>query len=258
METKTGLKLELGECYVRRDGLVVQLKKKVDRSVYPYRDDIGNSYTETGKYIDSEHPDDYDLVEKYVSQETKVEITAVAEQAAPVTINQSAAQAAAGKPSKHAEIIKLWAMGETIQCKGPNATDWHDILPPGFSQVTWRDDCDYRLKPKHSDAEIQNLLIYKKIEAGEIDMTKVQFKSPFTNEWIDCNLNYLPSVLLNEKREFRIKPDPIVIIEYLVEGKSGRYYMVPLRDTSMKVVKKRKTVLNPDTLTVLEDTWTNP
>lgn len=51
------------------------------------------------------------------------------------------------KPHKHAELIKAWADGESIQvrpdCKDLTESDWMDIiLPP-----QWLNNFQYRIKP---------------------------------------------------------------------------------------------------------------
>ena len=46
-------------------------------------------------------------------------------------------------PHKHAELIKAWAMGERIQCRGMTDGAWHDIEHP-----TWLEAVEYRIKPE--------------------------------------------------------------------------------------------------------------
>jgi hypothetical protein len=50
-------------------------------------------------------------------------------------------------PHKHAEVIKAWADGATIQCKqreGALKGQWIDLL----RTPTWAVDCEYRVKPE--------------------------------------------------------------------------------------------------------------
>lgn len=46
-------------------------------------------------------------------------------------------------PHKHAEIIKAWADGATVQCALPNTRDWVTTNTP-----TWVYDLQYRVKPE--------------------------------------------------------------------------------------------------------------
>lgn len=46
-------------------------------------------------------------------------------------------------PHKHAEIIKAWADGAQVQCRGTCDTTWKDI----GEQPCWFDTIEYRIKP---------------------------------------------------------------------------------------------------------------
>jgi hypothetical protein len=47
-------------------------------------------------------------------------------------------------PHKHAEFIKAWADGCTIQAKGEWSDKWVDLVHP----PTWHVDIEYRIKPE--------------------------------------------------------------------------------------------------------------
>lgn len=47
------------------------------------------------------------------------------------------------KPHKHADIIRAYAQGHTIQFKHFPSDKWQDVLFPSFF-----DSCDYRIKPQ--------------------------------------------------------------------------------------------------------------
>lgn len=50
-------------------------------------------------------------------------------------------------PHVHAEVIKAWADGASIQYKGPRMTEWADLLSAGESMTQWRADVQYRVAP---------------------------------------------------------------------------------------------------------------
>lgn len=59
------------------------------------------------------------------------------------------------KPHKHAELIKAWADGETIEVLSDN--EWYIILGP----INWEEDSQYRIK--HYPAPV-----YRELVVGEI------------------------------------------------------------------------------------------
>jgi len=68
------------------------------------------------------------------------------------------------KPHKHAELIKAWANGATIQFKSQSVQNmWYDCA----YKFEWHDDYEYRIKPE-SNAELvkQTLYIYNDNEKG--------------------------------------------------------------------------------------------
>ena len=70
----------------------------------------------------------------------------------PKIINEPKPVTAVKQPHKHAAIIKAWADGAQIQCKGdPRDRDyWLDTQNPFFNQ-----DYEYRIKPeKKSDGQL--------------------------------------------------------------------------------------------------------
>lgn len=48
-----------------------------------------------------------------------------------------------GQPHKHADIIKAWADGAQVQCRGTCDTTWKDI----GEQPCWFTNLEYRIKP---------------------------------------------------------------------------------------------------------------
>lgn len=48
------------------------------------------------------------------------------------------------KPHKHAEVIKAWADGHTIQYRFDPTFNWHDASAP-----SWREHIEYRVKPQN-------------------------------------------------------------------------------------------------------------
>ncbi len=47
------------------------------------------------------------------------------------------------KPQKHAKLIKAWADGAEIEYRWLDQSKWCST-----STLTWRDECEYRIKPK--------------------------------------------------------------------------------------------------------------
>lgn len=65
------------------------------------------------------------------------------------------------KPHKHAELIKAWADGATIQGRNvyfsEGKSDWYDLNPPHWDS----DRVEYRIKPEHEpEPEKRTLYIY--------------------------------------------------------------------------------------------------
>lgn len=50
------------------------------------------------------------------------------------------------KPHKHAEVIKAWANGKTIQYRVNKKFDWCEISNNGV--IGWYGDLEYRIKPE--------------------------------------------------------------------------------------------------------------
>lgn len=50
-------------------------------------------------------------------------------------------------PHPHAEIIKAWADGHTIQCRTKGKGEWFDVQP--HSTPAFFEHAEYRVKPQH-------------------------------------------------------------------------------------------------------------
>lgn len=74
-------------------------------------------------------------------------------------------------PHKHAEVIKAWADGAKIECRGPKSPDWIDSTDP-----QWFESHYYRVKPAQPDK------IYPKTDMTEMDMS---------NEWSKARIGTL-------------------------------------------------------------------
>jgi hypothetical protein len=131
------MNIKLNSFYKRRDGRIVRIVAEHDTVLFPFKDEGGNSYARDGCYLVDKRSSPVDLVEEVASYP----VIGTGRPALP-------AQAPAPKSvSKHADIIKKWAEGEQIQCKGKDSTEWRDILSPGKSYVQWLDSAEYRVKP---------------------------------------------------------------------------------------------------------------
>ncbi len=50
-----------------------------------------------------------------------------------------------GAKHKHYDVIVAWAAGDEIELRSKNSSDW---LPLTWSDPTWEDNMEYRVKPK--------------------------------------------------------------------------------------------------------------
>lgn len=144
------MKLELSKWYLRRNGIPVQLVSYRKGSHFPYQDDMGVTYSDTGKYINSSTVDSRDLVREWVPEPDPITSQDPVDTSPQVTTES--------KPSKHSEAIKAWADGKIIEYKGPDMEEWKEILPVGKSMVVWRDDVQYRVKQVPKLAEVYAVL----------------------------------------------------------------------------------------------------
>lgn len=84
------------------------------------------------------------------------------------------------KPHKHAEAIKAWADGATIQARD-GIFEWTDIPNP-----TWQLNLEYRIKrePK-PDVVIEHLVFYNKAISSDANLRDFAVQ-----RWLDDGSNY--------------------------------------------------------------------
>ena len=70
------------------------------------------------------------------------------------------------KPHKHAELIKAWADGATIQMKSKVDGGWWDVP---FNNPDWDENYEYRIKPEEKKPVVRWLWAYKYPKNGEKD-----------------------------------------------------------------------------------------
>lgn len=61
------------------------------------------------------------------------------------------------KPHKHAELIKAWADGATIQMKDKGTGKWVDL----YATPSWYNDYQYRIKPEEKKPVVRWKWAYK-------------------------------------------------------------------------------------------------
>lgn len=227
------MNIEVGKYYKRRNGTIVPIIGKYGdkNSEYPFKDENGATYTAEGEYTaNSPTPHSLDLIEEaYTSVKT------------------------GGEAIKHADIIKKWADGVPIQYKGPDCIEWRDLLPPGQSLVKWLDNVEYRVKPENILGS-KTLLLRERFEREGVN---VQFLSKQTAEWIDD-----PKPEWKPDLVYREKPENLFYYSRMFAG-IEKPYIEPcsvvdfeFKQTTKGVpVKLRLTILDPDTLKVIADTW---
>lgn len=74
------------------------------------------------------------------------------------------------KPHKHAELIKAWADGATIQFKSLNG-EWMDC-----PESIWGESCEYRIKPEPKQDWDEYLLFFREDDELIIRTYKHQAK----------------------------------------------------------------------------------
>ena len=62
------------------------------------------------------------------------------------------------KPHKHAELIKAWADGATIQMKSKVDGGWWDVP---FNNPDWDENYEYRIKPVEKKPVVRWLWVYE-------------------------------------------------------------------------------------------------
>jgi hypothetical protein len=124
------MKLQKGNWYVRRDGVQTQIIADRASSLFPFQDDFKNTYRADGSFA--------------IGQTTALDIVAEAKKEERSSLVQPAPTARG--PNKHSEVIKAWADGAVVEYKGPEMTEWKELLPAGQSMVLWRDEVEYRVK----------------------------------------------------------------------------------------------------------------
>ena len=70
------------------------------------------------------------------------------------------------KPHKHAELIKAWADGATIEMLTDD-NEWYTLL----GHISWAEDCTYRIKPYP---------VYRQLIKGEVIQEGDEYLSDFT------------------------------------------------------------------------------
>lgn len=164
------MKIEVGKWYTRRSGVPVKIVRESKGVLFPFTDDTRTSYQASGKYFGGEGIHANDLIREWnpdtgcelvknveakfkpdVSLFDRVRFTGLKmpltgpQIEVTVPTPQPVAEEA-HRPHKHAEAIKAWADGKTIEYKGPNMTEWKVLLPAGSSMAQWRDEVEYRVK----------------------------------------------------------------------------------------------------------------
>lgn len=136
----TPFRLEVGGTYRTRAGQVVSITAVECENLYSYVGSNGNCYLDDGRYS-LRGLTDFDIVAR-VHSLTPARTENMTTPAAPVIPEIPRPRG----PSRHAEMIKKWADGIIIEYKGPHCDEWRELLPPGESNVTWKDNVEYREK----------------------------------------------------------------------------------------------------------------
>jgi hypothetical protein len=136
------MQLKTNVFYIRRDGTQTIMTKYHPGLMYCFESEEGHRYTAEGKY-DVWHTSPLDIMREHVNSTPVVRVPVVSE---PVAKPTTPVSFLVPKKNKHAAIIKAWADGELIEYKGPQMTEWKDLLPAGESMTLWRDEVEYRVK----------------------------------------------------------------------------------------------------------------
>lgn len=89
------------------------------------------------------------------------------------------------QPHKHAELIKAWADGAKIQCRGPETGTWVDIQTPN-----WNTTSEYRLKPEKKWVRVAELIGGNTYTiCSEVMETRASAAANFTR-WITDRIYY--------------------------------------------------------------------
>lgn len=86
------------------------------------------------------------------------------------------------KPHKHAELIKAWADGATIQFLNLHFNEWKDILD---NSPSWNENTQYRIKPEQNPDVIQYVDVHPystEYEASNTISNIVTLKITFCGE----------------------------------------------------------------------------
>ena len=112
---------------------------------------------------------------------------------------------------KHAELIKAWADGAEIECKGGlYYQNWEPV-----SQPNWSNSCyDFRIKPIPDP--------YAELKAAYLAGKDIEFRSPLG--WLAYGRIELPR-WSSPVSDYRIKPEDIVFYEqYSAGGEEGNWF----------------------------------
>lgn len=101
-------------------------------------------------------------------------------------------------PHKHAEVIKAWADGATIQFKRING-DWQDISDP-----LWTPMCSYRVKPVEKTYWFN---VYKNKLTGRVTIGQAFHVEKDALKWADLSAENPP-----DKTEY-IKTESFTVME---------------------------------------------
>ena len=148
------LNLKVGSFYERAEGTIASIYDYLPGRYYCFKDTQGNFYSSNG-HVEAAHlVSTHDIVKELAPIDIMLrtpEIIAMNQnfEAVPTTVTAAAPAARVRTgPHKHAAIIKAWADGEEIEYKGPRMTEWKDLAAAGQSATQWRDEVEYRVKPK--------------------------------------------------------------------------------------------------------------
>jgi hypothetical protein len=106
------------------------------------------------------------------------------------------------KPHKHAEVIKAWADGASIEYRfrladGESWSNWHSCdLSPGWLSIN-----EYRVKPHKWQKEMDAYAAGKAIQHRWINQKR-------EHQWEDVTT---PHFLTGPEHEYRIKPEVVVL-----------------------------------------------
>jgi hypothetical protein len=83
------------------------------------------------------------------------------------------------KPHKHAQFIKAWADGATIEFRWPD-TEWKAISHP-----RWEDDCEYRVWEEPKPDIVEEMSVYRNLHR-RFDFER-PYDEPVITQWL-CNM----------------------------------------------------------------------